>query len=131
MKEHKESGHQRTHADWLSPAEQDLLGGEIGVYDAKFISILQKMQEEGQITSWRRSPDYSLDDGEGKDYWVRVKGNEIPLGITSTLRKAQERRVKHPDVPSLYLRNKYTTGFKEEKVIKRQILGAIWSYLNR
>ena len=130
--EHKDS-HQRDHVEWLRPQEQALLGGEIGVYDARFITLLDELQKEGQITSWRRSKDNSPDDSAGRDYWVRVRINEdeVPLSITSTYRLAKYRRLKHPDIPVIYLQKhpNFGEGLRSEKTIKREILDKASSYL--
>lgn len=127
--EHKES-HQPDHVDWLSPAEQDLLGGEIGVYDARCITLLNELQRERKITGWRRVSDNSPDDREGKDYWIRINQDEIPLGITGKDTDALRRKRKHPDIPHIFFQREDGKGLKSPEISKREMIDQANWYLN-
>lgn len=128
--EHKES-HGPDHVDLLSPFEQSLLGGEIGVYDARFISLLTELREEGEITYWKRFPDNSPEDIAGVDYLVTIEGNEIPFQITGGYRDALRRKNKHPDIPVIYFLNRNGPSFRTTKISKKEILWKANDYLNK
>ena len=128
--EHKED-HQNDHVDLLRTQEQALLGGEIGVYDARFIAILYELLEEGQITSWRRSSDNSREDQAGIDYSIRIGNDKIPFQITGSYRQAGYRKVKHPDIPVIHLMNRREPGLKSPELTKKEILMGAETYLNK
>ena len=136
-KEHKES-HQPDHQVWLRPQEKALLGGEIGVYDARFIIILNELEKEGHITSWKRCPDWSDDNISGKDYWVKIDDFEVPFQITGNRDAAKVRKAKHPEIPVIYFYNrsaikagKVARGFKSPEITKQEILEKSKFYIRR
>jgi len=133
--EHKES-HQNDYFDWLSPAEQNLVGGEIGVPDARFITALNELQEDGQISSWEKTKNWSIEDVVGGiDWWVRIKDHRVPFGTTGERKNAQKRKAKHSNIPNIYLRTHEhehgREGIKSVERVKQEILDKAKLYLER
>lgn len=89
-------------------------------FEEEMCGILDKMQKEGLISSFCRFDHYSEEDLSGKDFLVAkvVDGKKevyCAFGVTISLKRWQETKMRHRDVPQLC----FPLGTKVETIQRR------------
>lgn len=82
-------------------------------------TILTRLLAEEKITGFTCHEPNSEEDGDGKDFTVcgKIGEEEVsrPFGVTISLRRWRDSRVKHPDVPQFC----FPLGTKPETIVKK------------
>lgn len=69
--------------------------------------FLKEIQDSGDIDGFTAHAPYSVADKEGKDFTVWRKENEgyrrVSFNVTISLRKQNEFRLKHPEIPLIVI----------------------------
>ena len=102
------------------------------VYALFYSEVLNELVQDNKISDYHETERNSLADSLGIDFYVVTNDDhEVPISITSTPQNMRQRIRSHPNIPSIYIKDRNEDRTRTVGVLKIATMHTIRNYVGR